>query len=88
MPVDIEKTEQSPYSDLVSNVIKAFAQLVQKDAEIERLEEALRTALAYVPDDRKVVRKCINYDPAGSTYEETEAEWFTQALQALGGNDA
>jgi hypothetical protein len=67
----------------MSEVMSAAA----KDARIKVLEDALRTVLAYVPDDRKAVRKCIDYDPAGNTYEETEAEWFTQARQALGGNE-
>jgi hypothetical protein len=50
----------------------------------EELLELLKAAYANVPDSRKGLRRCVEYDPAGSTYEFTEYEWSKRIRAILG----
>jgi hypothetical protein len=61
--------------------------LARTQAEREALREALRACVSVLrlSSAEKLTHstRCVDYDPAGSTYESTPHEWWTQAQAAL-----
>lgn len=54
------------------------------EQQVEKLKEIVRKAIARMPRDHRVHSKCVDYDPAGSTYEEDLIPWIREALVAIG----
>lgn len=50
----------------------------------QELLDLLRTAYGRVPAQAKGRSRCVDYDPAGSTYEFTEHEWSARIRAILG----
>lgn len=46
--------------------------------------QLLRECYGRVPENRKGTTRCVDYDPAGSTYEFTEHEWSKKTRELLG----
>lgn len=52
--------------------------------EIKQLRGLLTRAYRSLPEDRKGRTRCIDPDPAGSTYEFTEYDWSREIRALLG----
>lgn len=50
---------------------------------MEEFKELLKSAYSKIPEDRKGITRCIDYDPAGSTYEFTEYPWSKRIREIL-----
>ena len=50
----------------------------------EELRDLLKQSYAVADRRRLGITKCVQYDPAGSTYEFTEHEWSKRIREILG----
>jgi len=50
---------------------------------VDELISLLREAYSRVPEARLGTTRCVDYDPAGSTYEFTEADWSRRTREIL-----
>ena len=65
----------------VSCQIHGCQLLRDRDEEVLNL---LREVYRCVPENRLGTSKCVDYDPAGSTYEFNEHEWSRRVRELLG----
>lgn len=85
---DIEKAIPSLTEPAEQSVRERLARQLEwltaaSESEHE-LVNLLRHAYRSIPEDRKGRSRCIDYDPAGSTYEFTEYEWSVRSREILG----